>query len=102
MRHNIKQVTSKELEALLSETYKMKQENTQENFINAVRNHSFIVGSVDTNGFVSFSTTPVIHTSRTSVRDEAKRLAKMSPGKLFTFVELSGAEMVQLQPSISI
>lgn len=76
--------------------------NTQAEAIEAVKGSLYIVGSVDANGDFSFSPSPMSHYGATSARSECKRLAKCYPGKMFIFVELSGAEMVSVAPTISI
>lgn len=58
----------------------------------AIRNQFYIVGAFSVNGGVSFSPNPTIHTSASDARLECKRLAVNTPGKLYLFVKLSGAE----------
>lgn len=67
---------------------------TQEQAIANVRLSRFIIASVDSNGAWSVAQRPVPHTTASEVRAECKRLAKVNPGKMFVFVELSGAELV--------
>ena len=82
-----------ELENIMNET--TQKLDTQGLFISALkRAESYIVGSVSEAGYISFNTNPVLHSSPNSARTECKRLAGLSPGKLFVFVRLVGAEMV--------
>ena len=49
----------------------------------------YIVGSV-TNGGVSFSSNPKVHTNEASARTECERLASSYKGKTFMYVEIKG------------
>ena len=66
-------------------------------FVQSIRNKEFIVGSYTEAGGFSTSSTPVLHTTRSLARQECNRLAKLTPGKLYIFLELSGAEMMPVQ-----
>jgi len=65
--------------------------------VQGIRNKHFIVGSFTEHQGFSVSSTPVMHTSRSLARQECNRLAKLTPSKLYIFVELSGGEM---QPAV--
>lgn len=68
---------------------------TQNHFIDAIKaGGNYIIGSVDNFGHISFATNPANHPSAAHARAECKRLAKLTPGKLYLFVKLDGAEMV--------
>jgi hypothetical protein len=97
MKLNVRYRTASELNHLLTESLKMTRLDTQNAFMNAIRSRNFIVGSVDASGNLSFASNPTLHTNRTAARAEASRLAKLNPGKLYTFVELAGAELVPNQ-----
>lgn len=67
----------------------------QISLISAIKIRSFIVGSQDpVTGSISFAAHPATHSTSSAARTECKRLAAMSPGKLYLFVELVGAELV--------
>jgi len=70
--------------------------------LNQIREGGFIVGSIDTNGTVSFSSAPRIHSTSIEARTECKRLAATQPGKAFIFVKLAGAELVPQATPVSI
>ena len=70
--------------------------------LDQIRAGGFIVGSIDANGSVSFSSAPRIHDSATEARAECKRLATSQPGKAFIFVKLAGAELVPQATPVSI
>lgn len=67
---------------------------TQADALSAVRGKEFIIASVSVNGDFSIAESPVAHDLATDARTEAKRLAKLSPGKAFVILTLAGAEMV--------
>lgn len=67
---------------------------TQADALSAVRAKEYIIASVSTNGDFSVAESPAVHDSTTDARTEAKRLAKLSPGKAFVILTLAGAEMV--------
>lgn len=67
---------------------------TQTEALQAVRAKEFIIASVSVNGDFSIAESPAVHDSATDARVEAKRLAKLSPGKAFVMLQLAGAEMV--------
>lgn len=70
--------------------------------LDQVRQGGFLVGSIDDNATVSFSSTPRIHNTAGEARTECKRLAATQPGKAFIFVKLAGAELVPQTTSVSI
>ena len=76
--------------------------NTISTATTAVRAKGYIVGSVSDGGDVSFSANPVVHYSPVDARNECKRLARENHGKMFVFVQLSGAEMVPVASGLSI
>jgi len=59
----------------------------------AIAARKFIVGSLNADGSLSFSATPVTHVSVNSARVEANRLAAANPGKTFVFVQLAGGSV---------
>ncbi len=61
--------------------------------IEGVLNKRFIVGSYSNSSGFSIAKDPTLHTSRAAARLECNRLSKMVPGKLYIFLELSGAEI---------
>lgn len=67
---------------------------TQTDAINAIKLGQYLVISVADNGDFSMSASPMPHSSATAARAECKRLAQLNPGKLFTFVKFTGAELV--------
>lgn len=73
---------------------KMNSISTQTEAISAVKSQFYIVGSVDSSGNVSFSANPILQGSVTSARAECKRLASITPGKMYVFVKFCGAELV--------
>jgi hypothetical protein len=69
----------------------------------AIKGNLFIIGTVDSAGIVSFSSTPTIHMTTAHARAECKRLAQRTPDKTFFYVQLKGAERTVSQPtSVSI
>lgn len=68
-------------------------ENTTEN--------NYVVGSFDGTRF-SVSSNPAVHTTFASARAECSRLANATPGKMFIFLRLEGAELVPRAPRMSI
>ena len=68
--------------------------HSQELFASAIRAKQYIVGSVCSEGTLSFSGNPVPHAGRALARAECSRLAKINPGKLYVFVCFEGAEML--------
>ena len=75
---------------------------TQTQAISAIRGSNFIVGSVDSLGNFSIASNPAIQYDAGAARTECKRLAKLSPGKLYFFTRFAGAEMVPTTPTVSI
>ena len=67
---------------------------TQTDAINAIKLGQYLVISVADNGDFSMSVSPTPQSSAASARTECKRLAQLNPGKLFTFVKFTGAELV--------
>lgn len=78
----------------INELQIMDKINTQQEAIKQVKNGTYIIGSVEANGLVSFSATPSIQYNSQNARAECKHLAAINPGTLFIFVKLSGGEMV--------
>lgn len=91
-----------ELSLKVNNMHKHTVLDTQAAFISAVKCTAYIVGSVANDGALSFSSAPVIHASSREARTECARLARLSPGKLYIFVQLSGGEMVPTSHTISI
>jgi hypothetical protein len=80
----------------------VKKENSLNPVLDNIRAGHFIVGSFSTPGGLTFSSSPVLHTSADAARIECKRLASLNPGRLYLFVRLSGAELVPTQHSVSV
>ena len=59
-----------------------------------VTDRSFIVGSIDENGKLSFSAQPVPHDYASQAIAECRRLAAKEPGKVFIVVQFIGGAMV--------
>lgn len=73
------------------------------NSVDAVtRAGGFIVGSVSTTEGFSTSTTPAVHETAVSARNECARLARLNPGKNFVFLKISGLERIDPNPRVSI
>lgn len=85
-----------ELQKLYKEP-KMNKIQTQAAALQAVKQHDIIIGSFDSNGFFSAAQNPSPHPTVVEARTECKRLARLTPGKAFVFLTLSGAEMVPVQ-----
>lgn len=64
----------------------------------AIRGKGFIVGSVDSNGIVSFSPNPVVHPTALAARAECSRLADATHDKAYIYTQLLGAEQVVSKP----
>lgn len=79
--------------------YTKQSLNSLDSTMNAIRNKQFIVGSFSSQTGFSTTNSPAIQTSRAAARLECNRLAKLTPGKLYIFLELSGAEMVPMTVS---
>lgn len=80
----------------------MTKLNTQSIAISAIKGSNFIVGSVDATGQFSIAGNPMAQYDAASARAECKRLAKLTPGKLYFFTQFRGAEMVPTTPVVSI
>ena len=63
--------------------------------------NNYVVGSFDGMHF-SVSGNPTIHTTSASARAECGRLANVTPGKMYIFLQLKGAELVPQTPRMSI
>lgn len=50
----------------------------------------YIVGSVRSDGFFSFSATPKVHPTELSAKMEVERLAKATPGNTYVYLEIKG------------
>ena len=84
--------------------FKFKEEgkmSRQMTALDQIRQGGFIIGSVDTEGKISFSPNPIVHYGEQPARTECKRLAIQNPGKAFIFVKLAGAELVPESKPIS-
>lgn len=68
--------------------------NTQSNAIVAIRSRQFIVGSVSDTGIFSVSPNPSVHNTLVEAKTEAKRLARLTPGKMYVSLQLAGGELV--------
>ena len=67
---------------------------TQQEAINAIKLGNYMVVSVSGTGDWSMSPSPSAHANTTSARAECARLARLNPGKMFSFIKLAGAELV--------
>lgn len=67
---------------------------TQSQAVEAIRTGQYVVVSVGVNGDFSMASHPMPQSSASSARAECNRLARLNPGKLFTFLKFSGAEMI--------
>lgn len=74
----------------------------QTSAISAIRGSNFIVGSVDASGNFSIASNPAIQYDAGAARTECKRLAWLTPGRLYFFTRFAGAEMVPTTPVVSI
>lgn len=85
-----------ELENIMSPNTKLE---SQSDFIAVTRRKgTYIVGSVDSSGGFSAAPHPVPHDTASSARMECKRLATLYPGRLYIFLQLSGAELIPNTP----
>ena len=85
-----------ELENIMSPNTKLE---SQSDFIAVTRRKgTFIVGSVDSSGVFSAAPYPVPHDTASSARMECKRLATLYPGRLYIFLQFSGAELIPGTP----
>lgn len=75
---------------------------TQAQFTISVKSNNFIVGSVSTDGTLSFSINPMQHVTAGAARAECARLARINPGRLYIFVQLAGGELVPIMSTLSI
>ena len=75
--------------------------NSIESAVKNTKEGNFIVGSFDGSSF-STSSQPIIHTTASAARSECDRLARNSPGKMYIFLQLKGAELVPRSPRMSI
>lgn len=81
---------------------KMTKLTSQADAVQAVRASGLFIGSVDASGNFSMASNPTIQLNGTEARAEAKRLAKVNPGKLFFIGQLRGAELVPTVATLSI
>ena len=89
----------------------LKQKETRMNYTNKIHDlpsaientteNNYVVGSFDGTRF-SVSGNPTIHTTHASARAECSRLANATPGKMYIFMQLEGAELVPRAPRMSI
>lgn len=70
------------------------QLRTQQDAISAIKLGKYLVVSVSGNGDWSMSAAPSVHDNNTSARAECARLARLNPGKMYSFIKLAGAELV--------
>lgn len=75
----------------------MNKIQTQAAALQSTKNRDFIIGSFDSTGAFSAALNPTTQTSVIEARQECKRLARLTPGKAFVFLQMSGAEMVPVQ-----
>ena len=88
--------STKQTKAPIAKAYKLDQ------VIENIKAGDYIVGSFSADSGLSFSATPALHSTAEAARAECKRLARISPGKLYIFVMLTGAEMVPTVTSVSV
>lgn len=62
--------------------------------LDAVSSRNYIVGSINPEGMWSFSASPVVHYTEQAAKQEALRLARIYPGKVFVYTQLRGAVQV--------
>ena len=77
-----------------TKTKQSKYIMTQNKMLQLVTDRSFIVGSIDENGKLSFSAHPVPHPDATQAIAECRRLVAKEPGKAFIAVRFCGGAMV--------
>ena len=75
--------------------------NDLQSAIKNTKEGNFVVGSFDGAHF-SVSSNPAVHTTSASARAECDRLARATPGKMYIFLQLKGAELVPQTPRMSI
>lgn len=73
---------------------KMEKITSLTQAMNTIRARMFIVASVDENGHFSMSASPAYHASLALAKGEARRLAKLTPGKMYVPMQLTGGEML--------
>lgn len=76
------------------ENLKMEKITNQTTAFEAIKARRIVIGSIDSNGNFSVAVNPAVQLSVAGARAECKRLAQITPGKLFTFMQFGGAEMV--------
>jgi len=72
----------------------MEKINSQAQAMNVIRARMYVVASVDENGYFSMAASPVPHSTLAIAKVEARRLAKLSPGKMYVPMQLVGGEML--------
>lgn len=90
---NIQGVINKEPIYELNEN-KMEKIASQSQAMNVIRARMYVVASVDENGYFSMAASPVPHATAAIAKSESRRLAKLSPGKVYVAMQLVGGEML--------
>lgn len=72
----------------------MEKINSQAQAMNVIRARMYVIASVDENGYFSMAASPAVHASASLAKAESRRLAKLSPGKMYVPMLLTGGEML--------
>ena len=89
----------------------LKQKETRMNYINKIHDLPSAIKNIEENNYIvgsfydthfSVSGNPTVHTTSASARAECDRLANITPGKMYIFLQLKGAELVIQAPRMSI
>ena len=89
-----------DFEAYLPDTYpetistQTEINMNQKQQLNKVTGRNFIVGSFDADGGFCVAPNPIAHLTATSAEVECERLARISPGKAYVYMQLRGAKLV--------
>jgi hypothetical protein len=57
---------------------------------NLASGRGYIIGSIYSDGGISFSSMPKVHTTELSAKVEVERLAKATPGNTYVYLEIKG------------
>jgi hypothetical protein len=66
---------------------------SQVNALNHVKEHSCVVGSIDSEGYFSLASRPFFHPTAAEASKECQRLALAHPGKAFVAMYLAGGSI---------
>lgn len=78
----------------MNETFSNQFQSPTAIAFNAVRNRSFIVGTLSDTGAFSISSKPVFHQTKSAADAERARLAKLNPGTAYISMQLAGGSLV--------